>query len=157
MDKSYGPQATIRRNVRGAKILLIDDNPDQCALIQTVLQACMPEVGLLVASTAEAALSHLHLCLEAKKELPRLILLDLYLPQAEDGLRIVEQVKKANSPFRSIPLTLITQSTKEHDVRRSYDLGANSYIIKPTNYDKWRLYIDSLRQYWWYTVTLPPV
>lgn len=36
-----------------------------------------------------------------------------------------------------------------------YDMGTNSYIVKPVNYDQWRTYFQSLRQYWWHTVTLP--
>ncbi len=156
MDDPYGPEATIRRNYQGAKILLIEDNPDQCDLIQTVLQACMPKVDLLIASTAEAAFNQLRQCLDAEKGLPSLILVDLYLPEAEDGLRIVEHVKNADSPYQLIPLTMITQSMREQDIQRGYDLGANSYIIKPTSYNQWQLYVESLRQYWWHTVTLPP-
>ncbi|GAB3718925.1 response regulator [Spirosoma flavus] len=156
MDEPYRLPASTRRNVQRTKILIIDDNPDQCDLIRTVLQACMPKVDLLIASTGEAAFSQLHHCLEAKQKLPRLILLDLYLPLADDGLRIIEQIKRNDSPYRLIPITLLTHSARQPDIQRGYELGANSYIVKPASHAQWLIYMKSLRQYWLHTVTLPP-
>ncbi|GAB3559872.1 response regulator [Spirosoma fluminis] len=156
MNEPYRPPATTRRNVQRTKILIIDDNADQCDIIQTVLHDCMPEVDLLIASTGESAFDQLRYCLDTKQKLPRLILLDLYLPLADDGLRIIEQVKRKDSPYRLIPITLLSQSTRQPDVQQGYELGANSYIVKPASHAQWLLYVESLRQYWWHTVTLPP-
>ncbi len=155
MDDPYGPQATIRRNFKGAKILLIEDNPDHCALIRIGLKACMPEVELLIAATHEEAQQLLTECSNARILLPRLILLDLYLPNREDGLQLVQFLKDTASTYRLIPITLLSQSESAEDIQLGYDAGANSYIIKPTNYPQWLTYFESLRQYWWHTVTLP--
>lgn len=149
------PQATIRRNFRNAKILLIEDNPDHCSLIQMVLRSCMPEVDLLIANTAEEAFSQLEGFVEAKKTLPQLIILDVYIPQREDGWAILKRLKAAASPFRFIPLTLLTQSEQVEDTQMGYNLGANSYVVKPTDFPQWLTYFTTLRQYWWHTVTLP--
>ncbi|QKZ13817.1 response regulator [Spirosoma sp. KUDC1026] len=156
MNEPYRPPATTRRNVQRTKILIIDDNLDQCDIIQTVLHDCMPEVDLLIALTGEAAFSQLHHCLEAKQKLPRLILLDLYLPLADDGLRIIERIKRKDSPYRLIPIALLSQSARQPDVQRGYELGANSYIVKPASHAQWLLCMKSLREYWLHTVTLPP-
>ncbi|QJD81589.1 response regulator [Spirosoma rhododendri] len=156
MDDFNPPPATNRRTIQRTRILLIDDNPDQCDIIQTVLHDCMPEVDLSIASTGESAFNQLRHCLDAKQVLPRLILLDLYLPLAEDGFRIIEQAKSSDSPYRLVPITLLSQSVRQPDVQRGYDLGANSYIAKPTSYAQWLLYMESLRDYWWHTVTPPP-
>ncbi|GAB3968558.1 response regulator [Spirosoma terrae] len=155
MHNLYGPETTIRRSFRGASILLIDDNPDQCDLIRTVLKGCIPEIGFQVAVSGEEAFRQLRHCQALKQQLPSLILLDLYLPFAEDGLRFVEQIKRKDSPYRLIPLTLLSYSAKHQDVLRGYELGANSYIVKPTDHAQWLQSIQSLRAYWWNTVTLP--
>lgn len=155
MDNLYGPEATVRRNFRGAKILFIDDNPDHCALVRTVLQACMPEVTLLVAPTVEEALNQLSQCLAAPTSLPRLVLLDLYLPQIQDGWRLLQVLKAGDSPYRLVPVTVLSHSDKPSDVKTSYELGAASYLVKPTDYPQWLAYFGSLRDYWWHTVTLP--
>lgn len=156
MNELYRPQDTTRHNGQRAKILVIDDNPDQCDLIRIVLKECMPEVDLLVASTGEATFSLLHHCLKAKQKLPQLILLDLYLPLAEDGLRIIEQIKQKDSSYRLVPITLLSQSARQSDIRLAYELGANSYIVKPISHAQWLHYMESLRDYWWHTITLPP-
>ena len=155
MEDQYGPQATIRRNFRGAKILLIEDNPDHCTIIQSVLEQSMPEVDLLIAATGEQALNQLGLCQELEQALPRLILLDLYLPEREDGWKLLQLLKEPESPYRLIPVTLLSHSEEPQDVQMGYDLGISSYIVKPTSFERWLLYFQSLRQYWWQTVTLP--
>lgn len=156
MDDLNRSPAQNRRTTQRAKILLIDDSPDQCDLIGTVLHDCMPEVDLFIASTGESAFSQLRHCLDASQSLPRLILLDLYLPLAEDGFRIIERVKSNDSPYRLIPITLLSQSARQPDIKRCYDLGANSYIAKPASHAQWLLCMKSLREYWWHTVTPPP-
>ncbi|WP_018622227.1 response regulator [Spirosoma luteum] len=155
MNNLCGQDATILRNYRGAKILLIEDNPDHQRLIRSVLQSCMPGVELLTAATVEEALSYLNECMNVRPPLPRLILLDMYLPGREEGYALLQQVKEPTSPFRLIPLTLLSQSGNPDDIQTAYQLGANSYIVKPVDYLQWLAYFESLQQYWLQTVTLP--
>lgn len=155
MNDLFGSQTPIRRNSKEAKILLIEDNPDHCALIKTGIQKCMPEVELLMVATAEQAQHLLNDWVKSISSLPRLILLDLYLPSREDGLQLVQWLKNPVSPYRLIPITLLSHSKKNEDIQMSYDVGANSYIMKPTSYPQWIIYFESLRQYWLHTVTLP--
>lgn len=155
MDDQSQQQVTIRRNFRGAKLMLVDDSLEQGALIRTVLGRCMPEVELLLATTGEQALSLLSQLSHVPGTLPRLILLDLYLPLREDGWRLLQRLKAPDSPYRLIPLTLLSHSSEPGDVETSYDLGANSYLVKPLDYPQWLTYFQTLRAYWWQTVTLP--
>lgn len=155
MENRHELQATSRHNVRGPKLLLVEDNPEQSVLIRTVLKSCMPEVDLLVASTGEQALSQLRECLQVQRSLPRLILLDLYLPTRQEGWHVLHALKETNSPYRLIPVTLLSHSEKSDDIQTAYDMGANSYISKPVDYHQWQVYFQSLRQYWLHTVTLP--
>lgn len=155
MEDQYGLQRTSRPNLRGTKLLLIEDDPQQCQLIDMVLKSCMPDVNLVVAATSEQALGQLSECTQALAAIPRLILLDLYLPTREAGLHLLRSLKGANSPYRLIPLTLLSHSEKSDDIQTCYNLGANSYIIKPVSYPQWLTYFESLRQYWWHTVSLP--
>jgi CheY-like chemotaxis protein len=155
MDDQYELKATIRRNLQGAKILLVEDNPDHCTLIQTALEKCMPEIKLLIAATNEEAMILLNTCVETRQRLPRLILLDLYLPKREDGWKLIRLLKESASPFRLIPITLLSYSEEPNDIRICYDLGVASYIVKPTTFQQWLDYFQALRHYWWHTVTLP--
>ena len=147
--------STHKRSSREAIILLIEDNPDDFLIIKRVLFDCMPKVKLVVATTAEEALHQLSQDNQIHKRIPRLILLDLYLPKRTNGLDLLKQIKGSTSPYRLIPVAVLSHSELPEDVRMSYDLGTNSYIVKPGNYDQWRAYFQSLRQYWWDTVTLP--
>ncbi len=147
--------STHQRSLREAKILLIEDNPDDYQIIRRVLFDCMPKVKLVIATTGEEALNQLNQDNQGQKTPPRLILLDLYVPKRTNGLELLKQIKGNTSPYRSIPVTVLSHSELPEDVQMSYDLGTNSYIVKPVNYDQWRAYFQSLRQYWWDTVTLP--
>lgn len=140
---------------RGNKILLIDDSLDHCVLIETVLQECMPDAHLLTAYTREEAITQLKNCQEAKESLPRLILLDLYFPLRNDGLQVLQVLKANDSPYRLIPVTVLSHSSLAEDIQTSYDLGATSYIVKPGDFKRWLAYFQALRQYWWQTVSLP--
>lgn len=156
MEDRHGPQETIRRNFRDAKILLVEDNPDHGALIQTVLHECMPEVELILAATVDEAWNQLNKSRQSQEGLPRLILLDLYVPRREDGWQLLQLIKESTSPYRLIPVTILSHSGDREDVETSYELGGTSYIIKPSDYPRWLAYFQTLRQYWWNTVTLPP-
>ncbi|AUD06263.1 response regulator [Spirosoma pollinicola] len=151
MNDSYPSQSSLR----GTKILLIDDTPQHCILIQKVMKVCMPNVELLIATTGEQAKDKLNELISQHERLPRLILLDLYLPRKDDGWTLLQHLKATTSPLRLIPVTLLSHSGSSDDIQTSYHLGANSYIVKPLDYPQWMTYFESLSQYWLYTVAPP--
>ena len=82
-------------------------------------------------------------------------MLDIYLPGREDGWQLLPSLKMPGSTLRLIPVTLLSHSEMPEDIQIGYDLGANSYLVKPTDYAQWLDYFQILRQYWWNTVSLP--
>jgi CheY-like chemotaxis protein len=84
---------------------------------------------------------------------PSIILLDLNMPR-KDGREALAEIK-SDRKLRHIPVVVLTTSSDEQDVRRAYDLGANSYITKPVTGSKLQTVLDRLGEYWSQIVTLP--
>jgi CheY-like chemotaxis protein len=86
--------------------------------------------------------------------LPGMILLDLNMPR-KDGREALQEIK-ADPRLRSIPVVVLTTSKAEEDILRSYDLGVNSFIIKPVTFDSLVDITKTLSKYWFEVVELPP-
>ncbi len=85
---------------------------------------------------------------------PGLILLDLNMPR-KDGRAVLQEIK--NDPeFRTIPVVVLTTSKEDEDVYKSYDLGVNSYIVKPVTFEALVDILQTLEKYWFEIVELPP-
>jgi len=85
---------------------------------------------------------------------PKLILLDLKLPKV-DGLEVLRQIKE-DPRLRAIPVVILTSSRQDGDLVRSYQLGTNSYIQKPVDFDQFRATIKQLGYYWLLVNQAPP-
>ncbi|CCH51998.1 Response regulator rcp1 [Fibrisoma limi BUZ 3] len=134
-------------------MLVVDDNPDDEALMQRLARRQLPDVQTYSVNSVAQALAYLDSC--TVHELPRLILMDLYLPRREDGWQLLQLLK--THPLRHrLPVIVVSSSDEQEDIGRSYELGANSFITKPSCRAEWQVYFESLRQYWWDTVTVPP-
>ena len=143
-----------KRTEKQASVLVVEDNRDQQVLIKYALQQCFKKVNPICVDSAEQALAYLNDCIEHHEDLPKLVLLDLYLPEAEQGWHLLQQIK--SYPVRhNIPVVVLSVSNADEDIQRSYQLGANSYIAKPLEYEQWLKHFNALRLYWWETVTLP--
>lgn len=136
-------------------LLVVEDNPDNWELIQAASQQTMPAVEIVWANTAERALTHLNDCIVRHEPLPKLMLLDLYLPDAEQSWQLLHTLKQPQSPYVWMPVVLISHSDQRRDINDFYQFGGTSYIIKPTTYEQWVSYFETVRLYWWETVTLP--
>ena len=88
-----------------------------------------------------------------RRHRPSIILLDLNMPR-KDGREALAEIK-GDDELRHIPVVVLTTSCDEVDVRRAYDLGANSYITKPVTGSKLEAILDRLAEYWSQVVTLP--
>ncbi|WP_420150166.1 response regulator [Spirosoma sp.] len=137
-----------------ATILVIEDNADQWFLIRWALQQRFPEVDAIWMPEATQAVMYLETCVQTGCELPKLVLLDLYLPDRQQGCNLL-QILKAHHIYREIPVVVLSYSNDKDDISESYALRSNSYIVKPSGYDKWLECITSFRHYWWEAVTLP--
>jgi len=76
----------------------------------------------------------------------KLVILDLKLPKV-NGFEVLKTIK-SDPEMKIIPVVILTSSSQESDIRASYELGANSYIQKPVNYDEFRTVIQRIREYW---------
>ncbi len=144
---------TTTRKPHKATILVVEDNADQWFIIRWALQQQFPEVEAIWMQESTEALVYLESC-EKAHSLPRMILLDLYLPNRQEGWSLLEKIK-TNCLYRDIPVIMLSQSTDKEDIEESYSLRVNSYIVKPNHYQKWLECIGSFRHYWWDAVTLP--
>jgi len=142
-------------NFRNARLLIVEDNPDHGIIIEHVLRQSLPEVKFVLVRTEEEALAYVEQCRLAKRELPQLILLDLYLPNREDGWRLLERIKSIPDALGKTPVVVLSNSTNQSDIAETYDRGCSSYLVKPIGTDNWLAYFQMLRTYWWETVTLP--
>lgn len=77
---------------------------------------------------------------------PKVILLDLKMPKV-NGLEVLEKIK-ADARTRTIPIVILTSSKEDPDIKKSYDLGANSYIVKPVDFDGFHKVVSELGLYW---------
>ena len=86
---------------------------------------------------------------------PGLILLDLNMPR-KDGRTVLKEIK-SDPELRQIPVVILTTSKADEDIYKSYDLGVNSYIVKPVTFEALVDILQTLEKYWFEIVELPPV
>ncbi|OIQ88074.1 response regulator rcp1 [mine drainage metagenome] len=136
-------------------LLLVEDDPGDAALAKCVLKDWRhPNVVHHVADGLEC-LAFLRRQGEAYADAPRpdLILLDLNMPRL-DGRDVLEALH-ADPGLADIPVVVMTTSDAEADIARSYALGANSFITKPVDFDRFQQVMQAIEAYWCKTVTLP--
>jgi len=139
-------------------ILLVEDNPDDETLTLRALSKSKILNEIVVARDGAEALDYLfgtgaHDGRDTSVQ-PQLILLDLKLPKV-DGLEVLKRLR-ADHRTALLPVTVLTTSNEERDVVTSYQLGVNSYVRKPVDFDS---FIEAVRQlglYWLVLNTAPP-
>lgn len=85
---------------------------------------------------------------------PDLILLDLNLPR-KNGREVLAEIK-ADEHLKSIPVVVLTTSSADEDILRAYNLHANCYVVKPVEFNSFVTAVQSIRNFWFNVVTLPP-
>jgi two-component system, response regulator len=132
------------------EILLIEDNLNDAELAIRALRMNYPDRKITHLSDGEEALSYFFPggsdSREVGKNLPKLILLDLKLPKI-DGFEVLKLVK-SHPGTRLIPVVILSSSAENKDILQCFKLGANSYIVKPVDFDSYRDTIAHLGQYW---------
>ena len=145
---------SLEPRARPVEILLVEDNPGDVRLTVEALHEGKVRNNLNVAVDGVEALAYLRR--EGKygnASRPDLILLDLNLPR-KDGREVLAEIKE-DDDLKTIPVVVLTTSSAEQDVLRSYDLHANCYITKPVDLEQFITVVKSIRQFWLTIVTLP--
>ncbi len=137
-------------DVEGIEILLVEDNPDDLDMTLRALRKANLANTIEVARDGAEALAFLFGAgargAGEMNRLPRLILLDLKLPKV-DGFEVLTRLK-GDPRTRQIPVVILTSSKEQADVARSYNLGVNSYIVKPVNFADFIAAVRDLGMYW---------
>jgi len=138
-------------------ILLVEDNPDDEELTLRALNRNLIANDVVVAHDGEEALDFIFgrgaWAGRDPADLPALILLDLNLPVL-DGLGVLRQIR-ADERTRRAPVVILTSSNEQRDLVRSYDLGANSYVRKPVEFEEFVEAVRQLGVYWLVLNELP--
>ena len=138
-------------------ILMADDDADDRNLTHEALKEGRLVNELRFVEDGQDLLDYLrHMGKYAGKNPPRpgLILLDLNMPK-KDGRTALAEIKE-DPALRQIPVVILTTSKADEDIYRSYDLGVNSYIVKPVTFEALVDILQTLEKYWFEIVELPP-
>ncbi len=135
-------------------ILLVEDDPADSRLIQRALAKAELNEPVVRLTNGEDAISYLRgdppYDNRHSYPLPRLVLLDIKLPK-RNGFEVLEWLRRQLTQLRRIPVVMLTSSRHAVDVNRAYDLGVNSYLVKPDNFAELRQIAELLKQYWIHT------
>lgn len=138
------------------EILLVEDNPDDAEVTLRALNKHNLGNHVLWVKDGAEALRFLFGDGTAATDvtIPRVILLDLRLPKV-DGLEVLQRVR-ADPRTKRVPIVVLTSSTQDADVVKSYELGANSFVSKPVKFEDFADKVAKLGMYWM-LVNKPPV
>jgi len=144
--------------VEAISILLVEDNPEDVEITQRAFKEGKVRNTLYVVRDGQEALDFLYhqgeYTDESKAPRPGLILLDIRLPKV-NGIEVLKRLK-TDPNLRRIPIIMLTVSDSDEDINKCYDAGANGYIVKPVEFDKFVEAMKSLYLYWTITNALPP-
>lgn len=126
-------------------ILLIEDNPMDVDLTRRAFARRKIPYPIEVARDGEEAIKIIDQW-DAKIPSPIVILLDLKLPKI-DGLQVLQYIK-THGRFKLVPVVILSTSGEERDITAAYKEGANSYIIKPVDFDQFMHVVDQIEMYW---------
>ena len=140
-------------------ILLVEDNPADIKITQRALRQSALPVELLVVRDGQEAVDYLLRQGEhagsASWRSPDLILLDLNLPRL-NGREVLERIR-ATPELKAVPVVVLTTSRRQEDVAAMYAAGANTYIEKPQDFDRFVQVLETIQRYWLETALLPPL
>jgi CheY-like chemotaxis protein len=131
-------------------ILLVEDDANDVALFQRAVHQAGIRTTVLEAADADEAMRIL-LAAESGSpgksgDLPRFLLLDVKMPR-KSGLELLAWLR-SRPVLRRIPVIILTSSREPADIRRAYELGANSYLVKPVSFDQLKELVQILNRYW---------
>jgi len=137
------------------RVLLIEDNPGDRKLTEEAFKELDFSYDLQMAFDGEQGIEAIKKVATnpEKNHHPDLVLLDINMPK-QSGLKVLERIRE-NASMRAIPVIILTTSASQEDVNRAYDVGANCFISKPVDYNKFVHCLKMIEQFWLKTALLP--
>jgi CheY-like chemotaxis protein len=137
------------------EVLLVEDNPGDAQLTRIALEDSKISIHLNVVEDGVEAMAFLRKQEKyAKMPHPDIVLLDLNLPR-KDGREVLAEIK-GDENLKRIPVVVLTTSQAEEDILKAYNLCANCYITKPVDFDQFVKIVQSIENFWFAIVKLPP-
>ena len=145
---------SIGTNAAPIEVLLVEDSPGDVRLTREAFRDAKVHINLHVATDGTKAMAFLNREGEhAKAPRPDLVLLDLNLPK-KDGREVLQEIKESHT-LKTIPVVILTTSSSEADILKSYRLHANCYITKPVGLEGFLTVVKSIDNFWLSVVKLP--
>ncbi len=137
------------------EVLLVEDNPGDAELTRIALEDSKISIHLNVVEDGVEAMAFLRKQDKyVKVAHPDIVLLDLNLPR-KDGREVLAEIK-GDENLKRIPVVILTTSQAEEDILKAYNLCANCYITKPVDFDQFVKIVQSIENFWFAIVKLPP-
>lgn len=137
-------------NTQEIEIILVEDNPDDANLTIRAFKSRNLFNNLIHLKNGQEAIDYIFNGAEfdGKKfnDRPKVVLLDLKMPKV-NGIEVLEKIK-GDPKTKSIPVVILTSSAEDPDIKKCYDLGANSYITKPVGFENFSKTVVDLGLYW---------
>lgn len=135
---------------RIVEILLVEDNPQDAEMTIRTLKKNNISNNIVHLEDGEQAIDYLF-CKGIYSErhitdFPKVVLLDIKMPKVS-GIEVLRQIRE-NSITKSLPVVILTSSREDPDIKACYDLGVNSYIVKPVEFDDFSKTVNKLGLYW---------
>ena len=137
------------------EVLLVEDSEADAVLVEETLLDSKLTMNLHVVHDGVEAMDYLQRKGKYQQQrIPDLIILDLNLPK-KDGREVLAEIKE-DDQLKPIPVVVLTTSSAEEDIIRSYKLHANCYITKPLDFDQFAKIVASIESFWFTIAKLPP-
>lgn len=137
-------------SIKEPTVLLLDDDNDDRYLIRTAMRDSEINMNLIEFSDAHEAWAYLARCSD---EMPKLIVLDLNMPEL-NGFEFLKLLR-SSTKTKLTPVVVYTTSTDNSDLMRSYELGANSFVVKPLGYQDIQRVFKQISEFWLNTALAP--
>jgi two-component system response regulator len=147
---AYPKVKEMNNKLNEVEILLVEDNLSDAELIIRALRKVNLANHLIHVKDGEEAIDFIFaqgkFSEREMKNIPRVILLDIKMPKV-DGIEVLRRIK-SNEETKSIPVVIMTSSKEEQDIVKSYELGVNSFVVKPVDFNSFSKAVSELGLYW---------
>jgi CheY-like chemotaxis protein len=134
-------------------ILIAEDDADDRFLLRTAFEEKGYNDKLEFVENGMELLAYLDSCQESiNNRYPKFILLDLNMPK-KDGREVLKELKQ-HKLYKKIPIVIFTTTRNENEIRRCYEMGANTYVVKPASFNDLLNTIEQIRGYWLHTASV---